>query len=68
MSEFSDALKLVKKHLKEDSELYHTYKANIAMAFKDQYDHNEKKYKNRQDIHMIANVAASNFLNLLIKD
>jgi hypothetical protein len=68
MSEFNDALKIVRKHLQEDKDLYHTYKSNIAMVFKDQYDRNTKKYKNRQDIHMIANVAASNFLDLLIKE
>jgi len=68
MSKFSDALTIVRKHLKEDEDLFHSYKANIAMAFKDQYYRNEKKYKNRGDIHMIANVAASNFLDLLVKE
>jgi hypothetical protein len=68
MSEFSDAIKIVRKHLKEDENLYHTYKSNIAMSFKDQYDRNTKKYKNMQDIHMIANVAASKFLDLLIRE
>ena len=68
MSEFSDAITIVRKHLKEDEDLFHSYKSNIAMAFKDQYDRNKKKYKNRDDIHMIANIAAGNFLDLLIRE
>ena len=68
MSEFSDALTIVRKHLKEDEDLFHSYKSNIAMSFYDQYYRSEKKYKNREDIHMIANSAASNFLDLLIRD
>jgi hypothetical protein len=39
------------------------------MAFYDQYYKSGKKnYKNMEDIHMIANVAASNFLDLLIRE
>ena len=55
------------KNLKEDKELYYSYQANIAVAFQDEYHRNEKKYKNRDDIHIISNNAAKNFLNLLIK-
>ena len=54
------------KNLKEDEDLYYAYQSNIAMAFKDEYDRNDKKYKNRTDVHEIANNAAKNFLNLLI--
>ena len=59
------------KQLKNDPELFRAYKDNIAMAFKDTY-HNYKKasrakYLNKTDIHAIANNAAINFLNLLIK-
>ena len=71
MSEFNDALTIVKKHLKEDKDIFHTYKSNLAMAFYDQYYKNkdkEESYKTRDDIHMIANVAASNFLDLLIRE
>ena len=67
MSEFSDALTIVRKHLKEDEDLYFTYQCNIALSFYDKYTDCKKKYKNKGDIHDIANVAASNFLDLLIR-
>ena len=41
------------------------WQANIAMSFKDEYSRNKLKYKNRQDIHKIANTASDNFLNML---
>ena len=57
--------------IKEDKELYYTYQANIAMAFKDEY-HRFKKKKgkslNYDDIHNIANNSAKYFLDLLLKD
>lgn len=60
------------KELRKDEELYYGYQSNIAMAFVDAYHYykekNNKKYINRNDLHMIANNAASNFLNLLIKE
>ena len=55
------------EELKNDKELYQSWKANIAMAFKDEYSRCKKKYKNKEDLHKIANKAAKNFLNLLIK-
>ena len=58
----------LKEALKNDKELYYAYQANIAVQFQDEYARNEKKYKNRSDIHEISNKAAKNFLNLLIKD
>ena len=54
------------KNLKKDSGYYESWKANIAMAFKDEYGRCEKRYKNRNDIHRIANKSADNFLNLLM--
>lgn len=58
--------------LKTDPELFYAYQANIAMAFKDEYYNYKKftknKYMNEADIHVIANNAAINFLNLLIKE
>ena len=59
------------KALREDEELYYAYQANIAMAFYDEYYRAKKTkpyYLNREDIHEIANNAAKNFLNLLIKE
>jgi len=64
-------IKSLQKSLKKDKSVgsyYHSWQCNIAMAFKDEYDRNEKKYKNGHDIHTIANQAAKNFLDLLIKD
>ena len=61
-------LHLDKKALKEDDALYIAYQANIAQAFKDEYSRNKNKYKNKVDIHNIANRAAKNFIDLLISD
>ncbi len=58
-------LKELIKRLNKDREYRYGWQANIAMAFKDEYDRNKKKYKNREDIHKIANQAARNFLNTL---
>lgn len=50
--------------LRRDPEYYYAWQANIAMAFKDEY--NEcTGYKNKEDIHKIANNGAKRFLNLL---
>jgi len=59
----------IEDKIKNDPELRESFKANIAMAFKDEY-HRKKKIRkslNRGDIHEIANVAADNFLNLWLK-
>jgi acyl-CoA reductase-like NAD-dependent aldehyde dehydrogenase len=60
------------KALREDKDFYYAYQANIAMAFKDAYWNYFKlkgntEYREVYDIHKIANQAAKNFLNLLIK-
>jgi len=59
------------KNLKNDKDLYYAYQANIAMAFTDEaYNYKKKtnkKYLNQDDMHVIANEAAKNFLNLLIR-
>ena len=49
--------------IKGDHELYYAFQSNIAMAFVDEYERCEKKYKNRVDIQQIANWAAKNFLD-----
>ena len=53
--------------LRSDEGYYYSWQSNIAMAFFDEYYRNNKRYKNKDDIHKIANEAAKNFLNLLIK-
>jgi hypothetical protein len=62
---------VLRKALKEDEGYYISWQANIAMAFKDEYDKimNELNTQYNHDIiHLIANRAAKNFLNLLIKE
>jgi hypothetical protein len=58
------------KALRKDKDFYYSYQANIAMAFKDEYARHKrlKPYLNNNDIHNIANNAAKDFLNLLIKE
>jgi len=68
MNRTAKAVRILSKELKKDSAYYYGWQSNIAMAFFDAYNRNPKKYKNREDIHEIANEAAINFLNLLIKD
>jgi len=53
--------------LRNDEELYYSYQSNIAIAFYDEYKKNKKDRKELQDIALIANNAAKNFLDLLIK-
>lgn len=54
--------------LREDEGLRETYKANIAMSFKDEYARYKegKSYINSKGLHVIANQAADNFLDLFI--
>lgn len=68
MDEGKKMIEELQETLRTDKELYYGYQSNIAMAFYDEYLKNEKKYKNHQDIHLIANNAAKNFLNLLMNE
>ncbi len=63
---FEKAVKTVTRVIKNDKELFESYKANIAMAFKDEFAKAkiEKNYINSDDLHKIANKAAKNFLDL----
>ncbi len=64
-----EAVKVLTTALKEDEGLREGYKANIAMAFKDEYARKkiDKNYVNSNDLNEIANQAADNFLNLWCK-
>lgn len=64
------AIKILFKELRKDKELYYAWQSNIAMAFKDKYftERKNKRYLNNEDIHNLANDAARNFLNLLIRN
>lgn len=73
--EVSEAIKIICLALKEDPQYYITWQANIAMSFKDEYSRikNEARVKggpkavNRLNVHNIANNAAKQFLDLLLK-
>lgn len=72
--ELQQSVEILCNALREDKELYYAYQANIAMAFKDAYD---KEWRDlnlyregvpaKVDLHKVANDAAKNFLDLLIK-
>lgn len=62
------AVDTLTRALENDQDFFYAYQANIAMAFKDEYARNSKRYKNNQDIHEIANTAAINFLHLWIEN
>ena len=53
----------------EDKGYYYSWQANIAMSFYDEYkrQRSKRKYLNNEDIHKIANSAAQNFLNSIMK-
>lgn len=66
-----EELDIVRQALRTDEGYYHSWQANIAMAFKDQFDKDAQKYDiyySPKDIHEIANEAAQNFLNQLIRE
>ncbi|MCP4651589.1 MAG: hypothetical protein GY853_16125 [PVC group bacterium] len=62
--EFKDVYDRFVGTLHEDKELYYAYQSNIAMSFVDEL--RRQGYK-LPDEHKIANNAAKQFLDLLIK-
>lgn len=68
-SKLKEAVKTLCEALSEDKSegsYYYSWQANIAMAFKDEYDR-DAALPELKDIHHIANQAAKNFLDTLIK-
>jgi Tfp pilus assembly protein PilF len=67
-----EAVAHLTQELKKDPSYRIGWQSNIAMAFYDsasQYKKKHgKKYLSMVDIHIIANDAANNFLNLLCSD
>jgi len=61
MSELSEAVKILVKALNKDPDYRRSWKANIAMGFKD-------AYSEEKTIHEIANEGADRFLNILTGD
>ena len=65
--EINDAVNTLCKNLREDKELYYGYQANIAMSFLDEAQRTLGEDIDYDLYHEIANNAAKNFLNILIK-
>jgi len=65
----SDAMKIVTQEIKEDAGYRQTWKANIAMAFQDEFERQVETDTNKKGLlHVIANQAADNFLDTLCRD
>lgn len=58
-----ESAKAFLKDLRKDKDMQRAWKDNIAMCFKDNYHWHEDK----EDIHTIANNAASSFMVLLLQ-
>ncbi len=73
-TEISKAVKLVCKELKADPDYRMSWQANIAMAFKDEFERgaefNTTPLTNveRDALHTAASKAADNFLNTLTRE
>lgn len=66
-NKLQEAVKTLIEALKSDEDYRRSWKANIAMAFKDEW-RREDFQKSEQDfeaVHILANNSADNFLNLL---
>jgi len=63
---FQKAFEVFRAELRKDSDLYLAYQANIAMAFYDEYRRTGNNLSYHK-VHKVANKAAKNFLDLLIK-
>lgn len=59
-----DALAIIVQQLREDEDYYRGWKANIATAFQDTMENAGYKFP---DLHKLANQAAENFLDNLMK-
>lgn len=65
-----DAIQILVEALKTDESCRIGWQANIAMAFKDEFYRINPELKNTSsyELHLIANKAADNFLDLLCND
>jgi hypothetical protein len=61
----AEAVKQLVSALKNDSGYYYSWQANIAMAFKDEMSREGITFP---QLHSVANKAAINFLDILMKD
>lgn len=65
--QIQDAIRRLSHELKHDAGYFYAWQSNIAMAFKDEYDTHNRPGE-AVDLHQVANAAAKNFLNLLIRE
>jgi hypothetical protein len=63
---YQEAIKTVQAALRRDKELYYSFQANIAMQFVDE-NRRQGSRDSYKKVHGVANEAAKNFINLLIK-
>jgi hypothetical protein len=63
---YQEAIKTVQAALRRDKELYYSFQANIAMQFVDE-NRRQGSRDSYKKVHGVANEAAKNFLNLLMK-
>ena len=68
-TELQKAMTVVKRALRKSKDYSHSWQANIAMSFSDEYYNTRKRLGKRclgnADVHGAANRAAVSFLNLL---
>ena len=58
-NETAEAVRILCRSIKADPDFWRTWQANIAMAYKDEYERNKNL---KTPVHIIANNAARNFL------
>lgn len=61
---FAEAFNRFAEELRKDESLYYAYQSNIAMSFCDTINNAGIQFP---QLHELSNIAAKNFLNLLIK-
>jgi len=65
MTELQKAMKVLRRHLKKDSDYFRSWKANIAVSMQDE-GYRQKSRDSFKTRHSISNKAAESFLNTLI--
>ena len=66
-NKLQEAVKTLIEALKTDEDYRNSWKASIAMAFKDEWGREEFQQSEQdfESVHILANKSADNFLNLL---
>lgn len=68
-SKLKEAVEILVEALRTDEDYRQAWKANIAMAFKDEYYREDFQQSDQEteDVHTLANTSADNFLNQLCR-